>query len=106
VAVAGGIALAAAVLVVATVLLRPTSTAMLAAVRVECDGIGSAEACARWAAEVTAAGPGLRTFDPDDVTRLRLSQPFPLPGDCRVEYYLGRDPDQPAARETVDCPAG
>jgi hypothetical protein len=102
---AGGVVLAAAVLVAGLVLLRPTSSATIGEVRVECDGIGSAAACERWAADLLAAGPGIRTFDPEDLASLRLSRPFPLPGACAVDYYIGREAE-PAARETVDCPAG
>jgi len=105
-AVAGGIALAAVVMVLGAVLLRPTSTAVVDGVAIECDGVGSTDACAAWAATRLAEGPGIRTFDPADLERLRLTRPFPLPGACTAEYYVGRDPNDPAARETGDCPAG
>ena len=104
-AVAGGIALAALVIVVGAIMLRPTTTAVVDGITIECDGVGSDDACAAWAASRLAEGPHIRTFDPDDLARMRLLRPFPLPGACTAEYFVGRDPDEPVARETVDCPA-
>jgi hypothetical protein len=106
VAVAGGVVLAAVVVVLGALLLRPSSTATVDGIAVECTGLGSTEACAGWGAAVLADGPRIHTFDPDDLARVRLTRPFPLPGECLAEYFIGRDPDDPAAREEVDCPAG
>jgi hypothetical protein len=105
-AVAGGIVVAALVIVLGAVLLRPTSTAVIDGVAIECDGVGSTDACAAWATSRLAEGPGIHTFDPADLERMRLVRPFPLPGACTAEYYVGRDPDEPAARETIACPTG
>jgi len=104
-AVAGGLALAVLVIAVSAVALRPTTTAVVDGVTIECDGVGSADACAAWATSRLADGPHLRTFDPDDLARVRLLRPFPLPGSCTAEYFLSRDLDDAVARETVDCPA-
>jgi len=88
-------------------ILRPTSVATVGdSIEVECDGIGSDETCEAWAMAILAAGPGIRTFDPDDLVRLQLTRPVLLPGECRADYFISREPDEPAARETVDCPAG
>jgi hypothetical protein len=104
-AAAGGLVLTAAVVGVALLLLRPSTTASVGGgVTVACDGIGSADACAAWSASVLATGPGIHTFDPEDLAHLRLVRPFLLPGDCEVEYYVGRTLDEPVARETVACP--
>ena len=45
-AVAGGLALAVLVIAVSAVALRPTTTAVVDGVTIECDGVGSADACA------------------------------------------------------------
>jgi hypothetical protein len=75
-------------------------------IAVECVGIDEA-ACAFWAESVMAEGPGIRTFDPDDLVRIRLSQPIlGLIGECQAEYFVGRDDDETAAREAVPCPGG
>ena len=105
VAVVGGLVLAVAVAGVALLLLRPSSAATVDGVTVACDGIGSTDACAAWAASVLATGPRIHTFDPEDLAHLRMTRPFLLPGDCEVRYYVGRTLDEPVARETVACPA-
>lgn len=102
----GGIVLAAMVAAVGLLLLRPMATASVASITVACDGIGSEVACERWAADLLAAGPGIHTFDPDDLAHLRLVRPFLLPGECEAEYFVGRSADAPVARETVACPQG
>lgn len=104
-AIGGGILLAALVAVVALVVLRPTAGTAVGEVAVRCEGIGSTEACADWARHVLDAGPGLHTFDPEDVVELRLHRPFLVPGACDVEYFVGRERDEPAGREEVDCPS-
>jgi hypothetical protein len=105
VAAAGGLVLTVAVVGVALLLLRPSSTASVGdGVTAACDGIGSADACADWAASILAAGPGIHTFDPEDLAHVRMTRPFLLPGDCEIAYYVGRSLDEPVARETVACP--
>ena len=105
-AVAGGIGLAVAVVVIGLVLLRPSASTSVDGISVDCDGIGSSEACEAWATDLLARGPGIRTFDPEDLAHVRLTRPFPLPGDCEVAWFVSRTLDEPAARETVACPNG
>lgn len=103
-AVASVVAVTAA-LVMGMALLQPVSTAVTAAgLEVECSGMDEA-ACATWAESVLGDGPGIHTFDPADLERVRLGRSFlGLFGDCQAEYVLGRF-DDVAARETVPCPA-
>ena len=105
--VAGAIVAMGAALVVGAFLLRPTSTATTASgVTVECAGVADDSACAAWAATVLADGPGMHTFDPDDLEHVRLGRSvFGLIGDCRAEYFVGRFGGEPVARETVACPS-
>ena len=102
--VAGAVLVGAAVLVVGLILYRPMGTATTpGGVPVVCDGVDSV-ACAEWANAVLAEGPGLRTFDPEALERVRLSHTFlGIFGDCQAEYFLGRFQDEAAARETVAC---
>jgi hypothetical protein len=102
----GGLVLAAAVVAIGALLLRPSSTASVEGVTVACDGIGEVATCAAWARDLLADGPGIHTFDPDDLAQVRLTRPFPIPGDCEIAYYVGRTLDEPVARETVACPDG
>jgi hypothetical protein len=104
IAVAGGLALAVAIAIVGVLLLRPSSTASVGSITVACEGVGSGEACGAWASDLLAQGPGVHTFDPEDLAHLRLTRPFLLPGDCEVAYYVSRTLEQPAAREAVACP--
>jgi hypothetical protein len=101
-----GVALVVAAAVVAglLLLLRPTGTATaLDGVAVECVGVDSA-GCAAWTELVLAGGPGIHTFDPDDLERVRLGRAvLGVFGDCRAEYFLGRYADA-VASETVACP--
>jgi hypothetical protein len=95
-----------ATVAVAALLLRPTATAVTGdGVAVECTGVDPAT-CAAWAESVLADGPGIHTFDPEDLERVRLGRSIlGLFGDCQAEYLIGRY-DDVAARETVTCPAG
>jgi hypothetical protein len=104
--VIGAVVALAAALLVAALLLRPTATATTTGgVAVECPGIGDAGACADWAETVLEDGPGIHTFDPEDLERLRLGRSvLGILGECQAEYFLGRYEDQVAARETVTCP--
>jgi hypothetical protein len=105
VAAVGGLVLTVAVVLIGLVLLRPSTSASVGdGVTVACDGIGSVEACAEWAASILATGPGIHTFDPEDLAHVRMARPFLLPGDCEVAYYVGRSLDEPVARETIPCP--
>jgi hypothetical protein len=72
---------------------------------VECAGIGDETACAAWAEAVLADGPGIHTFDPEDLDGVRLGRSvLGLAGECQAEYFLGRFGDEVAAREPVPCP--
>lgn len=93
-------------LVVAVLLLRPSATVTTAGgLAVECAGIGDEAVCAAWASTVLADGPGIHTFDPDDLEGVRLGRSIlGVAGDCQAEYFLGRFRDEVAERETVPCP--
>lgn len=104
IAVIGGLVLALGVALAGLLLLRPWASATVGDVTVACEGVGSTAACERWAAGLLADGPGIHTFDPEDLAHLRLMRPFPLPGDCEVAYYVGRTLEEPVAREVVACP--
>jgi hypothetical protein len=83
------------------------STAM-AAVTIECDAWTGAtvDGCRAWGDRLLASGPPSRTFNMEDLERLRLSgTPLGL-GACRVAYYLGRDLDRPVWNEETDCAGG
>lgn len=102
----GTLAAVAVALGAAFFLLRPTSTTTMPDdVAVECVGVEAA-GCEAWAASVLADGPGIHTFDPEDLERVRLSHSvLGLFGDCQAEYFVDRY-DDAVARETVDCPEG
>lgn len=102
----GTLAAVAVALGATFVLLRPTGTTTTpGGVAVECVGVDAAE-CAIWAESTLADGPGIHTFDPEDLERVRLSHSFlGLFGDCQAEYFLGRY-DEAVAREIVDCYEG
>lgn len=51
---------------------------------------------------VLAGGPPTTTFELEDVARIRIDGGF-LGGDCRVEYFLGRYPDDVAWTEDGTC---
>jgi hypothetical protein len=54
---------------------------------------------------VLADGPGMHTFDPDDLERVRLGRSvLGLMGDCQAEYFVGRFGGEAVARQTVPCP--
>jgi hypothetical protein len=100
-----GLALVA-ILVFATLLVRPSATVRSAGgLAVECAGIGDEPTCAAWAEAVLADGPGIHTFDPEDLESVRLGRSFlGILGDCQAEYFLGRFGEEAAAREPVPCP--
>jgi len=83
------------------------STAM-ATVTIECDawaGVTAAD-CGAWGDRLLGAGPPSRTFNMEDLERVRLSgAPLGL-GVCRVAYFLGRDLDRPVWNEETDCASG
>ena len=105
-ALAVGAILAVGALVIAVVLLRPTATATtIGGLTVECLGLGDEPACAEWADTVMADGPGIHTFEPDDLERVRLGRSvFGHMGECQAEYFVGRFGSEAVARETVPCP--
>jgi hypothetical protein len=104
--VIGAILAIAAGLIVAAVVLRPTSMATTTSgLAVTCAGIGDGAACAAWAEAVLADGPGIHTFDPEDLERVRLGRSvFDAFGDCQAEYFVERFGTEAVARETVPCP--
>jgi hypothetical protein len=104
--VLGAVLALVAVVVVMTLLLRPSATVTTGGgLTVECAGIGDESACAAWAEDVLAEGPGIRTFDPGDLEGVRLGRSvLDLLGECQAEYFLGRFGDDVAAREPVRCP--
>jgi hypothetical protein len=104
--VAGAILVVAAAAVGGALAMRPTGTATTPdGVAVACIGVEAA-GCEAWAASVLADGPGIHTFDPEDLERVRLSRSvLGLFGDCQAEYFGDRY-DEAVARETVDCPEG
>jgi hypothetical protein len=90
--------------VLALALVRPSTTVAVAGVTVECANTADESRCAAWAESVLEDGPGIHTFDPDDLERVRLSRSLlGLAGDCQAEYFVGRSED-PVANETVACP--
>lgn len=58
-----------------------------------CRGLGDA---------VLAGGPPTTTFELEDVARIRIDG-GPFGGDCRVEYFLGRYPDEVAWTQEGAC---
>jgi hypothetical protein len=99
-----GLLVVALLAVLALPLARPSTTVTVAGVTVECANTADETWCAAWADSVLADGPGIHTFDPDDLERVRLSRTFlGLAGDCQAEYFVGRSEDA-AANETVACP--
>lgn len=96
-----------ATLVAAVLILRPSTTVTTSGgLAIECAGIGDESACAAWAEAVLADGPGIHTFDPEDLEGVRLGRSvLGLVGECQAEYFLGRFGDEVAAREPVPCPA-
>jgi len=95
-----------ATLVAAVLILRSSATVTTrGGLAVECAGIGDEAACAAWAETVLANGPGIHTFDPEDLEGVRLGRSvLGLVGECQAEYFLGRFGDEVAAREPVPCP--
>lgn len=79
----------------------------LAGVTIECDpwsGV-SAGGCGSWGDAILAGGPPSRTFNIEDLERLRLSGAPLSVGSCRAEWFLGRDPLRPAWSEELECAA-
>jgi hypothetical protein len=79
----------------------------LSGVTIECDpwtGV-SPDGCGSWGDAILAGGPPSRTFNIEDLERLRLSgAPLSL-GGCRAEWFLGRDPVQPVWSDDLECVA-
>ena len=89
--VVGAVLALAATLLVAMIVLRPSATVTTpAGLAVECAGIDES-ACAAWADAVLADGPGIHTFDPEELERVRLGRSvLGLVGACQAEYFLGQ----------------
>ena len=89
-----------ATLVAAVLILRPSATVTTSGgLAVECAGIGDEAACAAWAEAVLADGPGIHTFDPEDLDGVRLGRSvLGLLGEyvARAKNFLGRFGDQAA----------
>ena len=82
-------------------------SAALPGVTIECDpwtGM-SVAGCRAWGDAILTGGPPSRTFNMEDLERLRL-RGAPLSfGSCRAEWFLGRDPVQPVWSEELECTA-
>ena len=79
----------------------------LSGVTIECDPWTdvSADGCGSWGDGILAGGPPSRTFNIEDLERLRLTgTPLSL-GSCRAEWFLGRDPVQPVWSDELECVA-
>ncbi len=87
--------------------LRPGATATSAqGVTLECSAATglTAQQCLGWGEEALA-NPEVATFEIEDVVRVTLDRPmFGLSSSCRVEYFLGRYPDEPALSRQTACP--
>ena len=78
-----------------------------ARITVECTGwTGAGNGCAAWGEEVWADGPPSSTFDAADVVRLRFDREWLGFGDCSVNWFLSRYPDDPEWTASVPCPDG
>jgi hypothetical protein len=78
-----------------------------AEITVECTGwSGAGDGCAAWGEEVWADGPPSSTFDAADVVRLRFDRSALGFGDCSVDWFVSRYPDDPAWTASVPCPQG
>lgn len=104
---------AAVILVVifgaALLVLRPGAAATSSVrpdVTIECTGaVGlEADACGAWGDELLAEDPAPRTFEREDLRRLRLDRDlFGFADACRVEYFLSRYPDSPVWTAELSC---
>ena len=76
-------------------------------VTIECDpwtGLSAGD-CASWGDAILAGGPPSRTFNMEDLARLRLSgAPLSL-GSCRADWFLGRDRVRPVWSDELECAA-
>lgn len=98
-----------AVLAGAWVVARPgvsVASTVNAAVTIECTGatgIG-ADACGEWGDATLTEDRAPRTFEREDLRRLRIDRSLlGLGGECRVEWFLWRYPDSPAWSDEVAC---
>jgi hypothetical protein len=97
----------ALVAALAVLLLRPPAVARSTVhpdVAIECSAASGldAEACAAWGDELLAGGAPSRTFELEDVVRIRLDGGFIGDG-CSVKWFLGRYPDDPAWTDEAAC---
>ena len=83
------------------------SDATEAGITVECTGwTGVGDGCAAWGEQVWGAGPPSSTFDAADVVRLRFDRGTFGFGDCSVDWFLSRYPEESAWTASVPCPEG
>ena len=106
--IAIGVALVAA-LAGACVAARPgvsVASTVDEAVRIECTGatgIG-ADACGEWGDAILTEDRAPRTFEREDLRRLRIDRSLlGLGPECRVDWFLSRYPDDPAWSDEVAC---
>ena len=98
-----------AIVVAVLVVLRPAITVVSSVhpdVTVECSaavGLG-AEACRTWGDELLLEDAAPRTFEREDLRRLRLDRGnLGLADECRVEYFLSRYPDRAIWSDELPC---
>lgn len=75
-------------------------------VTIECTGaVGlEADACGAWGDELLSEDAAPRTFEREDLRRLRLDRGlFGFADACRVEYFLSRYPDSPVWSAELPC---
>ena len=107
--IGAGLALLAAVGLLAYLILRPPLVARSASdpdVAIECSAATgvSVETCGAWGDEILAAGAPSPTFEMDDLARLVINRPaWGLSPTCEVDYFISRDADNRAWREVIGC---
>lgn len=106
--VAATIALAA-IVVGAFLVLRPgtaVASSMRPDVTIECSAaVGlDADACRAWGDELLREDAAPRTFEREDLRRLRLDRGLlGLAGECRIEYFLSRYPEIAIWSDELPC---
>jgi hypothetical protein len=76
------------------------------AVTIECTGATgvTADVCGEWADAILVEDRAPRTFEREDLRRLRLDRSLHgFGGECRAEWYLLRYPDSPVWSDEVAC---
>lgn len=109
VAIGAAVIVLVAIVVIALVVLRP-GTAAVSSVRpdvaIECSaGVGLDEdACRAWGDELLREDAAPRTFEREDLRRLRLDRGLlGLAGECQVEYFVSRYPDIAIWSDELPC---